>query len=110
MKPLTAKFNNGKTLNVDSQRLGYLVRSGDPDAIDAVVPMVFGNIALDLVLKNVSGRLVGVQNGRYGDVPIEEVVSKKKLVNVDKYYNTQRLRPKYESLAGQPLLIMTCED
>lgn len=110
MKALIPKYNDGKKLNVDTQRLGYLVRSGEPDAIDSIVPMVFGNLALDLVLQNVSGRLVGVQNGKYGSVPIDEVVSKKKLVNVEKYYNTRRLRPKYKSFAGQPLMIMTIDD
>ena len=33
----------------------------------------------------------------------------KKTVNVDKYYNTERLRPKYESFEMQPLFIMTSD-
>ena len=41
-----------------SQSLGYLVRCGDPDAIDSIVPMAYGNLALDLLLTNVHGRLV----------------------------------------------------
>ena len=45
---LSPKFNNGRRINVISQRLSYLVRCGDPDAIDSIVPMAFGNLALDL--------------------------------------------------------------
>ena len=38
------------TLHPSNQKLGYLVRGGDPDAIDSVVPMAYGNLALDLIL------------------------------------------------------------
>jgi 6-phosphofructokinase len=110
IKKIIPNYLDGEKLNVDVQRLGYLVRSGEPDSIDSVVPMVFGNLALDLVLKNTSGRLVGIQSGKYANVPISEVVSRKKLVNVEKYYNKERLRPKYESFNGQPLMIMTMDD
>ena len=66
---LTAKFNNGKPINVINQKLGYMVRGGDPDAIDSIVPMAYGNLALDLVLKKVHGRLVVLKNGRYDNMP-----------------------------------------
>ena len=42
------KFNGGKTVDVLDQKLGYMVRGGDPDAMDSIVPMAFGNLALDL--------------------------------------------------------------
>ena len=38
---------DGQTINVINQKLGYLVRGGDPDAIDSIVPMAYGNLALD---------------------------------------------------------------
>ena len=67
-----------------NQRLGYMVRGGDPDAIDSIVPMAYGNLALDLILHGVHGRLVVLKNGRYDNMPIEVVTSSKKTVNVDK--------------------------
>jgi 6-phosphofructokinase 1 len=106
LKELSPNYNNGKTVNVINQRLGYLVRGGDPDAIDSIVPMAYGNLALDLVLAGVHGRLVVLQHGRYDNMPIEVVVSSKKLVDVDKHYNTERLRPHYKRFAMQPLFIM----
>ena len=109
IKGLTPKFNNGKTINIISQNLGYLVRGGEPDAIDSIVPMAFGNLALDLILKGVHGRLVVLKNGRYDNMPIDVVTSKKKIVNVERYYNTERLRPFYKSFEMQPLFIMTSE-
>jgi 6-phosphofructokinase 1 len=109
IKELTPKFNNGKTINIISQNLGYLVRGGEPDAIDSIVPMAFGNLALDLILKGVHGRLVVLKNGRYDNMPIDVVTSKKKIVNVERYYNAERLRPFYKSFEMQPLFIMTSE-
>jgi len=109
IKELSPKFNNGRRINTINQRLGYLVRGGDPDAIDSVVPMAYGNLALDLILEGIHGRLVVLKNGRYDNVPIEVVASKKKLVKVERYYNKNRLRPIYQSFEMKPLFIMTSE-
>jgi len=83
------------------------VRGGDPDAIDSIVPMAYGNLALDLILQGVHGRLVVLRNGRYDNVPIDVVTSQSKLVNVDKFYSVDRLRPTYRSFEMNPLFIMT---
>ena len=109
LKDLSAKYNNGKTINVVNQRLGYLVRGGDPDAIDSIVPMAYGNLALDLILNGIHGRLVVLKNGRYDNVPLNVVTSSKKTVNIDKYYNIDRLRPRFESFEMRPLFIMTSD-
>jgi 6-phosphofructokinase 1 len=108
LKEHSAKYNNGRRIDVVSQRLGYLVRSGDPDALDSIVPMAFGNLALDLILKKEFGRLVSVHKGFYDSVPIQSVTSEKKIVDVSKYYNTDRLRPIYD-FDGAPLFIMTSD-
>jgi 6-phosphofructokinase len=109
LKELSSRFNQGKRINVVNQRLGYLVRCGNPDAIDSIVPMAFGNLALDLILARQTGRLVSLHNGCYNSVPLEVVASRKKVVDIDRYYNPQRLRPKYETFKNQPLFIMTSE-
>lgn len=109
LRELSPKFNNGHRTNVISQRLGYLVRCGDPDAMDSIVPMAFGNLAMDLILDGVSGRLVNVRNGRYDNVPIDVVTSRKKIVDVGKFYNTERLRPQYKKFEGSPVFIMTSD-
>jgi hypothetical protein len=62
-----------------------------------------------LVLADTSGRLVSIHNGRYDTVPISVVTGKKKVVNVEKYYSTERLRPKYDSFQHRPLFIMTSD-
>jgi 6-phosphofructokinase 1 len=107
LKNVSPKYNNGQRVNVINQKLGYLVRCGDPDFIDSVVPTAFGNLALDLLLSGIDGRLVVLKNGRYDHVPIEVVTETKKFVNVEKYYDTERLHPYYKNFEMLPLFIMT---
>jgi 6-phosphofructokinase 1 len=71
--------------------------------------MAFGNLALNLIIGKAHGRLVCLRNGKYDSVPIEVVTSGKKVVDVEKYYNRDRLRPHYESFESKPLFIMTSD-
>ena len=109
LKELSPNYNKGRAIDIINQKLGYLVRCGDPDALDSVVPMAYGNLALDLILNKVHGRIVVLKNGRYDNMPIDVVTSYKKVVNVKKHYNTDRLRPRYESFEMKPLFLMTSE-
>lgn len=106
VKELSAKFNGGKKIEVINQKLGYLVRCGDPDAIDSIAPMAYGNLALDLLLKNISGRLVVLKNGHYDNLPLDVVTSTKKVVDVKEHYNTERLRPEYSTFENKPMFLM----
>jgi 6-phosphofructokinase len=108
LKEYSPRYNNGRRIDVVNQRLGYLVRSGDPDALDSIVPMAFGNLALDLILRKQFGRLVSIHRGYYDSAPIQRVTEEKKVVNVPKYYSTDRLRPIYD-FDRAPLLIMTSD-
>jgi ATP-dependent phosphofructokinase / diphosphate-dependent phosphofructokinase len=109
LKELSPKYNNNRPINVVNQRMGYLVRCGDPDALDSIVPIAYGNLALDLILRGRSNRLVSLRKGMYDDVPLDIITSHKKVVDVEKYYSPERLRPKYKSFESKPLLIMTSD-
>ncbi len=109
LKELSSKYNHGKTINIINQKLGYMVRGGDPDFLDSIVPMAYGNLALDLILKGVHGRIVVLKNGRYDNVPIDVVTSSKKVVKLSDY-NTDRLRPYYHSFEMKPFLLMASDN
>jgi len=109
LRDLSPRHNNNQGINVINQRLGYLVRCGDPDAIDSIVPMAYGNLALDLLLEGVTGRLVILKSGRYDNAPIDVVTSYKKVVDVHKYYNIDRLRPLYKKFESKALFIMASD-
>jgi 6-phosphofructokinase 1 len=115
LKKLSPKFNNGKEINIINQKLGYLVRSGQPDALDSIVPTAYGNLALDLIAQGISGQMVCIRDGKYDHVSIEAVRKDEKgesikKVNVAKFYDTNRYRPIYQNLMGDPLLIMTRDE
>ena len=107
LKEYSPKYNNGRSINVVNQRLGYMVRCGDPDALDSIVPMAYGTLALELVQKGVSGRLVCVRNGVYDNVPIDVIIGTKKVVDIEKYYHPDRLRPKFQSFDRSPVFLMS---
>ncbi len=109
LKARSPKYNDGRRVNIVSQRLSYLVRCGDPDALDSIAPMAFGNLALDLVLAGTHGRLVSLRNGIYDSLPIDVVIGHKKEIDVVKYYNPDRLSPRYSSFLRQPIFIMTSD-
>ncbi|MBV6395351.1 MAG: Pyrophosphate--fructose 6-phosphate 1-phosphotransferase [Anaerolineales bacterium] len=109
LKELTAQHNKGRMVDTVTQKLGYLVRCGDPDAIDSIVPMAYGNLALDLILKSMHGRMVVLKNGRYDNIPIDIIAGRKKAVDVERFYNSERLRPNFESFEMTPLFIMTSD-
>ncbi len=109
LKARSPKYTGGRTVNIVSQRLGYMVRCGHPDALDSIVPMAFGNLAFDLVESGTAGRLISVRNGVYDSVPIDMVTGRRKTVDVHKYYNEERLRPKYKTFVSHPLFIMTSD-
>ena len=67
-----------------------------------------GNLAPDLVRRKQFAPLVSIHKGFYDSVPIQSVTSEKKVVDVKKYYQTDRLRPFY-AFDGAPLFIMTSD-
>ncbi len=114
LKRLSPKFNNGKTINIINQKLGYLVRSGIPDALDSIVPTAYANLAMDLILQGLSGQMVCINDGKYNHISIEAVQKddlgqSTKRVNVSKFYDTNRYRPIYSNIIGDPMLILTRE-
>ncbi len=91
--------------NTMYQRLGYLVRSGPADSLDRMVSMNFGLLAYQLTCKGHFGKLVGINDGTYSAVPLEIVVSGKRHVDVDQYYDVEQYRPRVKSVLGQPMFL-----
>jgi len=104
---LSSKYNKDVSIQTINQRMSYMTRSGQPDAIDSFVPMVYGNLAIDLILEGKSGRMVCLKNGRYDHVPFEVVTQYEKKIDVDRFYDKFRLRPNYKNCMGMPQFVMT---
>ena len=83
--------------------LTYDLRSGEPDTIDQIVGLTFGNIAVQLIGERLSGRMVAVQNGKYVHVPIPDAALGPRKVDVARDYSTERYRPNYSSKLGSAI-------
>lgn len=102
---LSEKIKEISGNNTMYQRLGYLVRSGPADILDRMVSMNFGTLAFQLTCKGDFGKLVGITNGNYSTVPIETVVSGKRHVDVERYYDVNTYQPKIKSVLGLPMFL-----
>ncbi|HEX3219069.1 MAG TPA: 6-phosphofructokinase [Candidatus Limnocylindria bacterium] len=85
--------------------LTYDLRSGDPDALDSMVATTFANIAVELLADGVSGRMVAIHGGKYTHAPLPDRSLGSRRLDIGSMYNEQRLRPRYDSRLGMPLLL-----
>lgn len=91
--------------NVMYQQLGYLMRSGAPDSLDRMVAMSFGNLALQLIRRNETGKMVSLHGGKYTTVPVEMVLAGTKRVDVPAYYDIEHYRPRIRDFMGVPMFL-----
>ncbi|MCD6474714.1 MAG: 6-phosphofructokinase [Anaerolineaceae bacterium] len=87
------------------QQPAYLMRSGAPDSLDRMVAMCYGNLATQLLKSGDTGTMVGLQNGCYTAVPIDYIMSGKKIVEVEKYYDSKQYRPAVNDILGIPMFL-----
>jgi 6-phosphofructokinase 1 len=91
--------------DVLNQRLSYLMRSGTPDSLDQMAAVNYANMAIDLFLKGVFGRLVALNQGIYTDIPLSTIKSGQKRVDVRELYDIEQYRPKVRHVSGKPMFL-----
>lgn len=87
------------------QQIGYLMRSGAPDSLDRMVAMSFGSLAVQLVNRKDTGKMVALRGGKYTTVPVEMMLSGKKRVDVDSFYDKENYKPKIKEFIGVPMFL-----
>ena len=85
--------------------LTYDLRSGEPDSVDQMVGMVFGNTAVELVVDGQRGRMMAIREGRYAHAPLPDPELGAVSVDVGLMYDQSRFRPRYDGLLGRPLML-----
>jgi 6-phosphofructokinase len=91
--------------NIINQRVGYLMRSGAPDALDLMVAANYAHMAMDLIEDGVSGRMVALRDGTYTHIPMSTVAMGVKRVDVDELYDKKEYRPKVRQVMGKPMFL-----
>ena len=85
--------------------LTYDLRSGDPDFIDKLVALTFGNMAYDAVLDGKTGVMSALVGGCYDLVPIPDPKLGPRKLDVATTYDTERYRPIYANKRGLPIFL-----
>lgn len=91
--------------NVTFQQLGYLMRCGAPDALDRMVAMNFGNLAMDMLLDGASGLMTALQDGKYTTVGLNSVIEGVKRVDVERFYDEGEYRPVIRRVQSLPMFL-----
>ncbi len=87
------------------QQVAYLMRSGEPDALDRMVAISYANLATDLIIKKNFGRMVALKEGKYTHIPIDSIANGLKRVDVDELYDSQEYKPKVAHLLDKPMFL-----
>jgi ATP-dependent phosphofructokinase / diphosphate-dependent phosphofructokinase len=85
--------------------LTYDLRSGDPDFVDKLVGLTFGNMAYDAILDGKTGLMSALLEGCYELVPIPDAKLGPRKLDVATMYNTERYRPMYANKRGLPVFL-----
>ncbi len=91
--------------NIIYQQVAYLMRSGEPDALDKMVAISFANLATDLLMKGESGKMVALNEGRYTAVDLSGIMDGVKRVDINELYDAENYRPKVQSMLGKPMFL-----
>lgn len=91
--------------NILYQQLGYMMRSGAPDALDRLVAANYGALAVDLAVRGITGRMVALREGRYTHVAADMPQRGVKRVDVDEFYDVESYRPKVAHVQGKPMFL-----
>lgn len=85
--------------------LTYDLRSGNPDFLDKLVGLTFGNMAYDAMLDGKTGVMSALVEGKYELVPIPDPKLGPRKVDVATTYNIERYRPLYTNKRGLPVFL-----
>jgi ATP-dependent phosphofructokinase / diphosphate-dependent phosphofructokinase len=87
------------------QQVSYLMRSGAPDSLDLMVAVNYANMALMLIRRGASNRMVALRNGTYTSIPISMIMTGLKRVDVDELYDSENYLPKVRHVDGKPMFL-----
>jgi 6-phosphofructokinase 1 len=92
-------------LGIIFQPLFYLMRSGSPDSLDLMVAMNYANMAVDLIRRGQTGKMVALQKGRYTAVDIASLPGGAKSVDVASLYDADAYRPNIRQVEAKPMFL-----
>ncbi|MDR2612619.1 MAG: ATP-dependent 6-phosphofructokinase [Deltaproteobacteria bacterium] len=80
--------------------LSHIQRGGSPTSRDRLMGRYFGIAAVDLILEEDFGRMVAYRNGEITSVALKQAIERLFLVDIDRYYDTERYNGRRSSLSS----------
>ncbi|HEY0627210.1 MAG TPA: 6-phosphofructokinase [Allosphingosinicella sp.] len=90
---------------VVNQELAYLMRAGEPDAMDRMVGFAFGGLAVQLLARGQMGCMVTLTDGNYDHVPVDTLLKGEKKVDVTGLYDRSAYRARLMRVEGMPMFL-----
>jgi 6-phosphofructokinase 1 len=87
------------------QELAYLMRAGEPDAMDRMAGLAFGALAVQLIARGDHARMVALLSGNYTHVPVDTLEAGAKFVDVAALYDPARYRAKLVRIEDMPMFL-----
>ena len=87
------------------QELAYLMRAGEPDAMDRMVGFAFGGLAVQLLQRGEAGCMVTLNDGNYCHVPADTLLKGRKSVDVSGLYDAGAYRARLMRVEGMPMFL-----
>ena len=98
---IKARLGSGTVI----QELAYLMRAGEPDAMDRMVGFAFGGLAVQLLQRGEKARMVTLTGGNYGHVAIGTLLNGRKSVDVGGLYDPASYRARLMRIEGMPMFL-----
>lgn len=92
-------------VDIISQSIAYLMRTGAPDALDRMVATNYGTMAIQLLAAGKSGLMVAIQEGKYTTVPGDTCITGEKRVDVPALYDMDAYRPRITQVENMPMFL-----
>ena len=92
-------------VEIISQRLAYLMRSGPPDSLDRMVAISYANLAVSQIETGRTGVMVALRNGVYTAVPADTCIQGVKRIDVGELYDADAYRPRVLRPMGKPMFV-----
>jgi ATP-dependent phosphofructokinase / diphosphate-dependent phosphofructokinase len=87
------------------QELAYLMRAGEPDAMDRMVGLAFGGLAVQLLQRGEKAAMLALKDGNYCHVPVDTLLKGRKSVDVSGLYDASAFRAKLMRVEGMPMFL-----
>lgn len=92
-------------IQILNQSLAYIMRGGEPDALDKLVSTSFGTMAVQYLADGQSGLMMALVGGKYTAVPVDTCIAGVRTVDVAELYDAETYRPKIREVAGKPMYL-----